>query len=346
MRIPVSNNREEFCNLRVFVLNINGNPLAPTSPARARMLIKQNKAKKVWSKFNTFGIQMLVPTRTETPISVLGIDNGTKFEGYSIVVGNENVLNIKLNLPSKKTIVNKMTERKEARRSRRSRLRRREPRFDNRSRKGFIAPSQNILVKIRINMIKNLAKIYPVSEVAIEDVCFNHFKYKWGKNFSTVEIGKNKIRDFVKTIARLTEFKGWETKAIREKLGYKKISDKSKNCFESHCCDSLAIASEIIGNRIVPSLDIIVVDKTYLPVRRKIHDSCFSKGHIKKDYSKGTVKSVQKGKKVGYKGMPYILSGIYKYKDKYKYTITHIIDRKKRKHTSSIQYISSQYIIV
>jgi DNA invertase Pin-like site-specific DNA recombinase len=77
-----------------------------------------------------------------------------------------------------------MTERRQARRNRRRRLRRREPRFNNRSRKGYIAPSQYMLVKIRINMIKNLAKIYPISEVAIEDVCFNHAKKKiWKELF-------------------------------------------------------------------------------------------------------------------------------------------------------------------
>jgi hypothetical protein len=156
-----------------------------------------------------------------------------------------------------------------------------------------------------------------------------------------MEVGKNKIRDFVKTFSNLTEFKGYETKAIRERLGYKKISDKSKNCFESHCCDSLAIASEIIGNRIDPLIDIIVVDKTYLPVRRKIHDSCFSKGHIKKYYSKGTVKSVQKGKKVGYKGVDYILSGI----NKGRYSITGIVNRKYRNYVSKLDFISNGYII-
>jgi hypothetical protein len=307
------------------------------------MLIKKNKAKKVWSKFNTFGIQLLISTGTEIPVGVLAVDNGTKFEGYSVVVGNENILNIKLDLPDKKKIVDKLIERRQARRKRRYRLRRREARFNNRSRKDFIAPSQLMLVQIRINMIKNICKLYNIKYIGIEDVCFNHIKYKWGANFSTVEIGKNKIRNYVNSIAKLYEYKGYETKELREKFGYKKISDKASNRFESHCCDSLAIAAEIaVGEKIEPLDKIIVVDKTYLPVRRRIHYSQFSKGGVKKDYSHGTVKSVQKGRKVGYKGIDYILSGI----QSEKYKITGIINRNYRNSVLKLSYISSQYIIV
>lgn len=328
--------------MRVFVLDQNGIPLTSTTPCRARRLLQDNVAKKVWSKFNTFGIQMLISVGNKTPLGTLGVDNGTKFEGYSVVVGDENLLNIKMDLPDKQKIVNKLTERREARRARRGRLRRRECRPDNRNREDFIAPSQRVLVQARLNMIKDICSIYPIHRIGIEDVCFNHARYKWGKNFSTVEIGKNKIRTYIKSIAELFEFKGYETKEIRERLGYKKISDKSKNCFESHCCDSLAIASEIIGKRINPLRDIIVVDKTYIPVRRRLYKSNFLKGGIRENGSRGTVKSIQKGRKVGYKGRSYILSGTCNGK----YRLTQIIKREKRTLINSIQYISTQYIIM
>ena len=79
----------------VFVLGIDGKPLTPTNFRKAKKLIKGGVAKKVWSKFGTFGIQMLVETRKEKPDTCLGIDTGSKFEGYSIVCGTENNLNIK-----------------------------------------------------------------------------------------------------------------------------------------------------------------------------------------------------------------------------------------------------------
>ena len=174
----------------VFVLDINEKPLTPTNFRKAKKLIKGKVAKKVWSKFGTFGIQLLVETRTEKPDTVLGIDNGTKFEGYSIVCGTESNLNIKLDLPDKKKIVRKLEERRMLRRTRRSqKCRRREARFNNRKRDGFIAPSQLVLVNSRLKVIRELIKMYPINYVGFEDVCFNHAKHKWGKNFSTIEIG-------------------------------------------------------------------------------------------------------------------------------------------------------------
>jgi hypothetical protein len=102
-------------------------------------------ARKRWSKFGTFGIQLLTDTRTDTPNTALGVDKGTKFEGYSVVVGNENPLNIKLDLPDKKVIVRKLEERRTLRRARRHRnCRRRPKRLDNRRRENWLAPSQAV----------------------------------------------------------------------------------------------------------------------------------------------------------------------------------------------------------
>jgi hypothetical protein len=48
----------------VFVLGVDGKPLTPTMPSRARKLLRAGVAKPVWSKFSTFGIQMLEQTRS------------------------------------------------------------------------------------------------------------------------------------------------------------------------------------------------------------------------------------------------------------------------------------------
>lgn len=65
------------------------------------------------------------------------------------------------------------------------------------------------------------------------------------------------------------------------------------------------------------------------------------KGGIKKDYSQGTVKSISKGREVGYKGIDYILSGI----NKGNYRITGIEKRNYRNSVNSLSFISTQYII-
>src|SRR5438270_6926105 len=88
----------------VFVLDHQGRPLTPTTPAKARKLVNGGVAEKVWSKFGTFGVRLLIETRQETPRTALGVDHGTKFEGYSVIVDQENPLNVKLDLPDKKRI--------------------------------------------------------------------------------------------------------------------------------------------------------------------------------------------------------------------------------------------------
>jgi len=290
-------------NHTVFVLGFEGTPLTPTTPAKARKLLKGDKAKKIWSKFNTFGIQLLEQTREETPETTLGYDVGTKFEGISVVCGNENNLSVKLDLPEKRKIVRKLKERRMLRRNRRHRnCRRRKPRFNNRTKKGFIAPSQLIVVNSRLKTLREFCRIYPVNKAAIEDVKFNHAKKRWGSNFSTMEIGKQKIRDFFKNSnIESFEYRGFETAKIRKKYGYKKTAVKSADKFSAHCSDSLALAVEVNCGEYVSEGRFLVVDDTYRCVRRKLHNIKSSKDGVRKKYSQGSIKGLGKGITVGTK---------------------------------------------
>lgn len=284
---------------RIFVLSYSGKPLTPCKQGKARKMLFGGVAKVVWNKFGEFGIQMLIPTREEVPKTVLGIDNGTKFEGYSLIVGNENQLNIMWLLPNKKTIINKLEERRNLRRARRWRnCRRRQARFDNRKREGFVAPSQLMMVQSRLKAISEFFKYYPINKVAIEDVKFNHRDRDkhYGKNFSTIEVGKNSIKAFI--IGKVGRdnyitFEGFETEKIRDKLGLKKSSNKSLENFNSHCVDSFSIASELSNAE--PNFNIKVVDDTYRPTRRKLHDTQPKKGNVREKYSTGSFKGIRKG---------------------------------------------------
>jgi hypothetical protein len=282
------------------VLGSDGKPLTPTTPAKARKLLEGGQAKKAWSKFGTFGIQMLVETRKDGPLTVLGYDIGTKYEGIVVVSGTENVLAVKLDLPDKNNIVRKLKERRMLRRARRFRKCRRRPARSNRSRKPFLAPSQGVVVNSRLKILSECFRLYPITVVGNEDVRFNHTKYRWGKNFSTMEIGKSKIRQFFEVReAKVFDFPGFETEELRKKYGYKKTSSKSVDKFDAHCSDALSLACEVgPGIRIEPG-QLIVVDDTYRPVRRKLHDTQFAPGGIRANYSKGTVFGLRKGLMIG-----------------------------------------------
>ena len=287
-------------NHTVFVIDKDDKPLTPTTPSRARKLIRDGVAKKTWNKFNQFGIKLIVEVGDKTPDTVLGIDVGTKFEGYSVIVDKENTLNVKLDLPNKKNLSKKLIERSYLRRTRRCRLRKREIRSNNRKRNYFLAPSQLQVINSRLKIINEIKSTYPVNLVALEDVTFNHYKKKWGSNFSTCEIGKNLLRKEISKFAKLYEYKGYETKQLRDKYGYIKTKNKSENVFTSHCSDSLSIAVDVIlGKRIEPNKELIVVDDTYRCIRRMLHKMNLSKGGVLKNRSTGNVDKLRKGLIVG-----------------------------------------------
>jgi hypothetical protein len=279
---------------RIFVLSFTGNPLTPCKPQKARKLILGRVAVVVWNKFGQFGIQMLVQTREFVPKTILGIDFGTKFEGYSLISGNENLLNVMWLLPNKENLVIKMEERRNMRKSRRQRnCRRREVRFDNRKKDGFIAPSQLMIILSRLKCIKEIIRTYPVSDVVIEDVKFNHRKKKYGRNFSTIETGKNMIYCFIKEKINLKLFTGRDTKRFREEICLVKSTNKSVENFNSHCVDSFALAYQLSKSK--PNYNMLIVDDTYRPFRRKLHYTQPAKGNVRKKYSTGNFRGVRKG---------------------------------------------------
>jgi RRXRR protein len=160
----------------VFVLAVDGRPLTPTIPAHARRLLRAGVARPVWSKFGTFGIRMLRSTREETSITALGVDQGSKFEGYAVVCGTENSLAVKLDLPHQEQIVRK---------------------------------------------------------------------------------------------------------------------------FEAHCSNALALACAVSAGRRVEPGKFLVVDDTYRPVRRRLHDTQPTKGGVRAPYNRGTVSGYRKGLLIG-----------------------------------------------
>jgi hypothetical protein len=125
--------------------------------------------------------------------------------------------------------------------------------------------------------------LYPISRVGLEDMRFNHAKRRWGSNFSTVEIGKQRLEEFLEALgAQMSLFRGFETKALREQFGYTKTKVKGADRFTAHCSDALALACAVgPGLRVAPG-NFLVVDDTYRPMRRKLHDEQPAKGASEK----------------------------------------------------------------
>jgi len=129
----------------VFVINQHGKTLMPTTPSKARKLLKQGKAKIV--KYNPFTIQLLYGSSGYKQEVNIGIDLGAKHIG--IAIQSQNKIIAKGEIELRDDVKSKIKARKVYRSSRRNRKTRyRKPRFQNRKRKeGWLPPS----IQSRIN---------------------------------------------------------------------------------------------------------------------------------------------------------------------------------------------------
>jgi len=269
--------------LRVPVVGVDGQPLMPTTPQRARRLLKDGVAEKRWNKLGQFYIRMLLQVGTEKQSICLAVDPGSKWDGVA-VVSEKGVLTCgMLVLPSK--VAEKLTQRRQMRRARRYRkMPRRAKRFDNRRRRdGWIAPSQKTKVDFRTKIVDELCRLYPVSRFAVEDVRFNHYRKHWGKYFSTVEIGKAEFYRHLRMLGQLTLYSGVETAALREWFGLQKNPVKKQLSWTTHAVDAIAISSAEIGC-VNPYPPEFWVWKRLEYARRQLHRLEPDKGGVRRRY--------------------------------------------------------------
>lgn len=159
----------------VYVLNENKEPLMPCHPARARILLKNNKAKVV--KNTPFTIQLLYCAENNTQPVNLGVDAGSQYIGLSATTEKRELF--KCNVELRQDISKLLESRRNQRRSRRSRkLRYRPPRFNNRKKDGWIAPSIQHKIDSHLTIIKKVCNILPVVNIIVETAEFDIHKLK------------------------------------------------------------------------------------------------------------------------------------------------------------------------
>ena len=158
----------------VYVKNKDDEPLMPCHPAKARILLKKGKAKVV--DRTPFTIQLLYQTESNIQDVNLGVDAGSKFIGLSATTSERELFRAKVEL--RQDISKLLESRRSLRRKRRSKLRYRPARFDNRDKKGWIAPSIQNKIDCHITMIKKVSSILPVKNIIVETAEFDVHKLK------------------------------------------------------------------------------------------------------------------------------------------------------------------------
>lgn len=258
----------------------------PCTAAKARHLFKSGKAKPKWSKLGLLTVQLTYEQKPTNQPLVVGVDPGSKFEGFSVVGTKDTVLNFMVEAPEH---VKKAVEvRRTMRRARRFRKWRRPKRFNNRlSRKKRIPPSTRSRWEAKARIVAHLKKILPLTAVIVEDVqaiTRTGKNRQWNASFSTVQVGKEHLYTLLHGMGLTVHTRqGWQTKELREHYGLKKTKSKSQQSFASHAIDSWVLAASVSGAEkpTCTRLWYLVPARLY---RRQLHRLQASTGGERKPY--------------------------------------------------------------
>lgn len=289
--------------MKVPVLDKDKKPLMPCSEKRARKLMDKGEAKPYWCKGIFCIILQREPNTRYMQDVVVGVDPGSKWEGLTVKSEAHTLLNVQTE--AKIDVKKKMETRRNLRRTRRTRkLRYRKCRFNRSRSKGYIAPSTKARWDWKISLINWFRKMYPITDIAIEDIAAKTWKNarKWNVNFSPLEVGKNYFRNWVSDQRLfLHEFKGYETSEMRKGYGLKKNSNKAKQDFYTHCVDSWVLANEVIGGHTKVDNEKTIYLKPLNRYRRQLHVQKPSKGGKRRRYGGTRSLGLERGTMVKHK---------------------------------------------
>lgn len=157
----------------VYVQHQNGQPLMPTTPGKARQLLKQKKAKIL--QYEPFTIRLRYDTPTYTQSVTLGADAGSTTIGLSASTEKKELFSAEVVL--RRDVSDNLADRSMYRRNRRNRKTRyRKPRFLNRvksKRKGWLAPSIEHKIACHQHMIEQVHQLLPITKVVVETASFD-----------------------------------------------------------------------------------------------------------------------------------------------------------------------------
>ena len=154
----------------VYIVDMNGQPLMPThNGAKVRVLLKQKRAKVV-SKC-PFTIKLLYESTNFTQPLTLGVDTGSKYVGSAVINDATSEIIYESQVELRDDIKSKMDRRRQFRRTRRSKLRYRPMRFNNRNaskRKERYSPTLISKFQGHVREIKFVTSILPVNDIVLE----------------------------------------------------------------------------------------------------------------------------------------------------------------------------------
>ena len=193
---------EQHSRVAVYVLNMRRQPLMPTTPRKARLLLQKCQAKVIYQ--SPFTIQLNYATGETKQKITLGIDAGYSKIGFSAITKCHELIAGEVSL--RQDVSKKLTERRMYRRTRRNKLWYRKPRFLNRTRakqKGWLAPSIKHKLETHIRLIKKIKFFLPISKTIIEQATFDtqkmHHPEITGVEYQQGELQGYEVREYLLT---------------------------------------------------------------------------------------------------------------------------------------------------
>jgi hypothetical protein len=235
------------------VISFDGRQLMATIPSRARRWIKARRATPFFKK-GVFCVRLNdEPSGTATQPIVIGIDPGSKWEGFTVKSSKHTFLNVHADAVT--WVSDAVTTRRQMRRARRFRNTPCRQNRKNRAR-GGLPPSTKARWQWKLRLARWLAGIFPITQFVVEDVKVETRPGKhasarhWNVNFSPLEAGK---RWFYGELGKIAPVElRTDTAELRDQLGLKKTKQKSAKIFASHCVDSWVLANACTGGHTAP----------------------------------------------------------------------------------------------
>jgi len=285
----------------MFVPTINnqGIPAMPTTPQRARRLICSKSATPFWSH-GIFCIRLNVDVQDNKQDIAIGIDTGSKKEGFSVCSKKHTYLNIQADALT--YVKAKVETRRMLRRSRRSRnTPYRKCRWNRKI--GRLPPSTKARWDWKLRIVNILRRVIPLTHSCVEDIKAKakKRKRKWNISFSPIEVGKKYFYNALDSTLKLKVIGGTKTAKLRKEAGLKKNKKKLSEKFETHCVDAFVLACHIIWRPIIPDNKVILCVSPIELKRRMLHAMVPSKGGTRRKYGGTRSLGLKRGSLVKHK---------------------------------------------
>ena len=269
-------------NISVPVVDHDGKPLMPTVASRARKWIKSRKATPFYKR-GIFCVRLnQEPSDTKKQIVAVGIDPGSKKEGFTVKSEAHTYLNIQTDAVT--WVKDAVEVRRNMRRARR--FRKTPCRANRKNRKrGGLPPSTKARWQWKLRIVGQLVKIFPITDFVVEDIkAKTTGKRKWDVSFSPLEVGKTWFYEELSVFGKVHLKLGFETAALREAAGLYKTKEKLSEKFSAHCVDSWVLANSYVGGHVKPDNTGIMFISPIQFHRRQLHVLQPAKGGVRKPY--------------------------------------------------------------